>query len=46
VRYEVGVRDLVFIALVVGFFAVAILFVRACELVAGSGSGAGEARER
>ena len=28
-----GVRDLVFVVLVLAFFAVAVIFVRACELV-------------
>jgi hypothetical protein len=28
-------RDIVFLALVIGFFAVAILFVRGCELIVG-----------
>jgi hypothetical protein len=37
-RYEVGVRDLVFIVSVVGFFALAILFIRACEAIVGPGS--------
>jgi hypothetical protein len=32
------VRDLVFLALVVGFFVVATLFVRACRAVVGVGS--------
>jgi hypothetical protein len=31
------VRDLLFIVVVVGFFAVAVIFVRACELVLGPG---------
>jgi hypothetical protein len=26
-------RDIVFIAVVVGFFALAVLFVKACELI-------------
>ena len=34
-RYHAVVRDLVFVVLVVGFFALAVLFVRACELVVG-----------
>jgi hypothetical protein len=29
------VPDLVFLLVVVGFFAVAVLFVRACELIVG-----------
>lgn len=45
VRYEVGVRDLVFIALVVGFFVVATLIIRACDAVVGPGSGPGPERE-
>jgi hypothetical protein len=28
-------RDVVFVAVVVGFFALAVLFVRACELLLG-----------
>jgi hypothetical protein len=32
------VRDIVFLALVVGFFASAVLFVRACELILGRGA--------
>jgi hypothetical protein len=28
-----GVRDVVFVVLVLAFFAVAVVFVRACELV-------------
>jgi hypothetical protein len=32
------VRDLVFLLGVFGFFAAAVLFVRACELVVGPGS--------
>ena len=28
-----GVRDLVFVVLLLAFFAVAVIFVRACELV-------------
>jgi hypothetical protein len=29
------VRDILFVSIVVGFFALAVLFVRACELVLG-----------
>jgi hypothetical protein len=29
------VRDLAFVLLVLGFFAIAVLFVRACELMLG-----------
>jgi hypothetical protein len=29
------VRDLVFVLAVLGFFAAAVLFVRACELIVG-----------
>jgi hypothetical protein len=36
------VRDIVFVALAVGFFAVATLFVHACNVVVGPGSGADE----
>jgi hypothetical protein len=32
------VRDLIFVLGVIGFFAAAVLFVRACELVVGPGS--------
>ena len=36
-------RDILFIAVVVGFFALAVLFVRACDLMVGpSASGEGE----
>ncbi len=28
-------RDVVFLAVVIGFFAVAVLFVRGCELIIG-----------
>jgi hypothetical protein len=45
-RYDLGIRDVFFIALVVAFFAVATVFVRACEFVVGRGSGAEEARDR
>jgi len=31
------VRDLLFILVGVGFFALAVVFVRACELVVGAG---------
>jgi hypothetical protein len=34
-RYDASVRDLVFVLLAVGFFALAVLFVRACELIVG-----------
>jgi hypothetical protein len=30
------VRDLAFVLLVLGFFAIAVLFVRACELILGA----------
>jgi hypothetical protein len=39
------VRDLVFIAVVVAFFAIAALFVVACERLLGTGTDT-EARER
>jgi hypothetical protein len=29
------VRDILFVSVVVGFFALAVLFVRACELILG-----------
>ena len=28
-------RDIIFLAVVIGFFAVAVLFVRGCELIVG-----------
>jgi hypothetical protein len=34
-RYDGSMRDLVFFLLAVGFFALAVLFVRACELIVG-----------
>lgn len=34
-RYDGSVRDLVFLVLAVGFFALAVLFVGACELIVG-----------
>jgi hypothetical protein len=40
------VRDLVFVLGVLAFFAVAVLLVRACELVVGPGSTLEEQRER
>jgi len=40
------VRDVIFLLGVLGFFAVAVLFVRACELVVGPGSPLEEQRER
>jgi hypothetical protein len=40
------VRDLVFLTLVVGFFAIAVIFVRACELVLGQRGALEETRER
>jgi hypothetical protein len=39
-------RDVIFVLGVFGFFAVAVLFVRACELVVGPGSALEEQRER
>lgn len=41
--YDGPMADLVFLALVAGFFGIAVLFVRACELVVGQ-RGALEAR--
>jgi hypothetical protein len=35
VRYHGFVRDLVFLSVVVAFFALAVLVVRACELIVG-----------
>jgi hypothetical protein len=40
------VHDAIFVLGVFGFFAAAVLFVRACELVVGSGSTLEEQRER
>jgi hypothetical protein len=40
------VHDLIFGLGVVGFFAAAVLFVRACELVIGSGSALEKQRQR
>jgi hypothetical protein len=40
------VRDLIFVLCALGFFAAAVLFVRACDLVVGSGSTVEEQRER
>jgi hypothetical protein len=40
------VRDLASLALVVGFFAIATLFARACHVVVGVGSDVEEVRER
>jgi hypothetical protein len=40
------VRDFIFVLGVFGFFAVAVLFVRACELVVGAGSALEEQRQR
>jgi hypothetical protein len=34
-RYDGSMRDLVFFLLAVGFFALAVLFVRACGLIVG-----------
>jgi hypothetical protein len=34
-RYEWGMRDVVFIAVVVGFFAIATVFVAGCERIVG-----------
>jgi hypothetical protein len=45
-RYDAVVRDIISVLGVVGFFAVAVLFVRACELVVGSGAALEERRER
>lgn len=45
-RYDTVVRDAIFVLGVLGFFAVAVLFVRGCELVVGLGSALEEHRER
>jgi hypothetical protein len=42
--YDIFVRDVLFVALVVAFFAIAALFVAACERVLGTGDS--ETRER
>lgn len=34
-RYDTGMRDLIFIAVVVAFFAIATVFVAACERIVG-----------
>jgi hypothetical protein len=34
-RYDASVRDLLFVLVAVGFFTLAVLFVRACELIVG-----------
>jgi hypothetical protein len=39
-------RDILFIAVVIGFFALAVLFVRACELIVGSSAGVEGERDR
>lgn len=38
-------RDIVFLALVVGFFALALIFVRACDLILGRSAGFEQDRE-
>ena len=43
-RYERVVRDVVFLVLVVAFFAIAFVFVRACELMLSSRSAPGQER--
>jgi hypothetical protein len=44
--YDTAVRDVIFVLGALGFFAAAVLFVRACELVVGPGSTLEERRER
>jgi hypothetical protein len=39
------VGDVIFLAVVIAFFALAALLVRACELIAGAGPSAGTDRE-
>ncbi len=34
-RYDGRMRDLMFVAVVVGFFFISVLFVRTCAVVAG-----------
>ena len=43
-RYYDVVRDLIFLALALSFFALAVVFVRACELVLGRPAGEVEQR--
>jgi hypothetical protein len=45
-RYDGSVRDLVFFVLAVGFFALAVLFVRACQRVVGEPSALEEQPKR
>jgi hypothetical protein len=45
-RYHDNVRDVVFLGLVLGFFASAVFFVRACELVLRERSSDREERAR
>jgi len=35
-------RDILYLAVVIGFFALAVAFVRACELIVGPSGGEGE----
>jgi hypothetical protein len=44
VRYDFLVRDVLFIAVVVAFFAITAFFVAACERLLGRNAGAGEPR--
>ena len=39
-------RDILFIAVVIGFFAIAVLFVRGCELIVGPSAGSEAERDR
>ena len=39
-------RDILFIAVVIGFFALAVVFVRACELIVGPSTGIEGERDR
>ena len=39
-------RDILFIAVAIGFFAVAVVFVRACELIVGPSGGVEGERDR
>jgi hypothetical protein len=45
-RYDSVMRDILFIAAVIGFFAIAVLFVRACELIVGPAAGIDGERDR
>jgi hypothetical protein len=46
VRYDFLVRDVLFIAVVVAFFAIAAFFVAACERLLGRSAEIGETQEQ